>query len=96
MPLGIIEPKSRAHVPGTARLYDNSIVPLSDDAAAQQPQHLNLKHGDQEVLLVPQPSNNPNDPLNWPLWKRDLTLFVLCLACATCMRRSSISAMMIR
>jgi MFS family permease len=26
---------------------------------------------------VPQPSDDPNDPLNWPLWKRDLITFIL-------------------
>lgn len=29
---------------------------------------------------VPQPSDDPNDPLNWPLWKRDLVTFTLCWA----------------
>ena len=28
---------------------------------------------------MPQPSDDPNDPLNWPLWKRDLITFVLSL-----------------
>lgn len=33
-----------------------------------------LKHGTgkfSHILLVPQPSDSPNDPLNWPLWKKD-------------------------
>lgn len=30
-------------------------------------------------VLVPQPSDDPNDPLNWPRWKRDAILGVLCL-----------------
>lgn len=29
------------------------------------------------IILVPQPSDDPNDPLNWPLWKRDLITFIL-------------------
>lgn len=29
--------------------------------------------------MVPQPSDDPRDPLNLPLWRRDLNLFVLCL-----------------
>jgi MFS family permease len=32
-----------------------------------------------KILLVPQPSDDPNDPLNWPLWKRDLIVFILSL-----------------
>ncbi len=26
---------------------------------------------------MPQPSDDPNDPLNWPLWRRDLITFIL-------------------
>lgn len=29
------------------------------------------------IILVPQPSDDPNDPLNWPLWKRDMILVIL-------------------
>lgn len=31
------------------------------------------------IILVPQPSDDPNDPLNWPLWRRDLIAFILSL-----------------
>jgi MFS family permease len=31
------------------------------------------------IILIPQPSDDPNDPLNWPLWKRDLITFILSL-----------------
>ena len=34
------------------------------------------------VLLVPQPSDSPNDPLNWPLWKKDLILFIVGMSAA--------------
>jgi len=62
MPVGIVEPKSGRHVPATARLFDDSIVPADGTA----PTHGHLKHGsgsEADVLLVPQPSNSPNDPL---------------------------------
>lgn len=39
-----------------------------------------LKHGTgrfAHVVLVPQPSDSPNDPLNWPTWKKDLILFIV-------------------
>ena len=36
--------------------------------------------GKQPIILIPQPSDDPNDPLNWPLWKRDLITFILCFA----------------
>ncbi|PQE10132.1 major facilitator superfamily transporter protein [Rutstroemia sp. NJR-2017a BVV2] len=43
--------------------------------------------GPQPIILVPQPSDDPNDPLNWPLWKRDVVLLVLSLVSifATCL-----------
>ena len=39
------------------------------------------------IILVPQPSDDPNDPLNWPLWKRDLITFILSMIAilATCL-----------
>jgi len=38
-----------------------------------------LKHGvgrDKNIVLVPQPTDSPRDPLNWPLWKRDLIFII--------------------
>lgn len=29
------------------------------------------------VILQPQPHDDPDDPLNWPLWRRDLALLVI-------------------
>ncbi|KAI0469593.1 hypothetical protein F4859DRAFT_136103 [Xylaria cf. heliscus] len=40
----------------------------------------NLKYGVGKyatVELSPQPSEDPNDPLNWPLWKKNLNFFAL-------------------
>ncbi|KAI1749988.1 hypothetical protein F4782DRAFT_264256 [Xylaria castorea] len=40
----------------------------------------NLKYGVGKyatVELSPQPSEDPNDPLNWPLWKKDLNFIAL-------------------
>lgn len=34
---------------------------------------LNLRNKkNSEIVLVPQPSNDVNDPLNWPTWKKAL------------------------
>ena len=44
-----------------------------------------LKHGTgrfSHVVLVPQPSDSPNDPLNWPLWKKDFILFIVGMSAA--------------
>jgi len=37
------------------------------------------KGRDADVVLVPQPSDSPNDPLNWPGWRKDLMLFLICI-----------------
>ena len=60
------------HMQGTATLEDL-------DPIAGASQHGNLKHSKDGIILVPQPSDDPNDPLNWPLWRRDLITSVLCL-----------------
>ncbi|KAI4184143.1 MAG: hypothetical protein L6R41_004951 [Letrouitia leprolyta] len=31
------------------------------------------------IIPAPRPSRSPRDPLRWPLWKKDLALFAMCL-----------------
>lgn len=60
MGLWIYEPKPARHVPGTAKLYDEQVTEESPSRTRE------LKHGtgkESNMLLVPQPSNSPNDPL---------------------------------
>ncbi|KAG9257922.1 major facilitator superfamily domain-containing protein [Emericellopsis atlantica] len=78
MPLGILEPKGAEHVPGTTRYYDDPSRPqyATDDTIGLKVD----KSGKDPIILNPQPSDDPNDPLNWPLWRRDLITFVLCFA----------------
>ncbi|KAL8922954.1 MAG: hypothetical protein Q9208_004916 [Pyrenodesmia sp. 3 TL-2023] len=75
MGLGVLEPNTSEHVPGTSFVLDDASRPtLSQDTDA------NLKYdrrGAIPIILVPQPSDDPNDPLNWPLWKRDVILVIL-------------------
>ncbi|KAK6354235.1 hypothetical protein TWF730_008647 [Orbilia blumenaviensis] len=74
MGLGILEDRHLAHVPGTAILEDD----IRGDNITVDP---NLKYdtsGPRPIVLVPQPSDDPNDP-NWPLWRRDLIMFILSL-----------------
>ncbi|KAK5110842.1 hypothetical protein LTR62_005553 [Meristemomyces frigidus] len=74
MGLGILEPTTRQHVPGTATLDD------LDELTAHSSRHAaNAKRSKDGTILVPQPSDDPHDPLNWPLWRRDLITCVLCL-----------------
>ncbi|GFP52577.1 MFS transporter cpaT [Trichoderma asperellum] len=47
----------------------------------------NLRLIDQEtnaVILVPTPSSDPNDPLNWSTWRKYYVAGVLCLTMAVC------------
>ena len=78
MPFGILEVHNEGkHVPGTA---------LLEAEEALQGHRFPLKRAsgkDADVILIPQPSNDPNDPLNWPLWQRDLILLLYCY-CTLC------------
>ncbi|KAI0893435.1 MFS general substrate transporter [Annulohypoxylon nitens] len=79
MPWGILEDKHMEHVPGTIILADQSDVPeeyrnISRDL---------LKHGTgkhSHIILAPQPTDSPNDPLNWPTWKKDVILVIVGLS----------------
>ncbi|KAF2188702.1 serine/threonine kinase 16 [Zopfia rhizophila CBS 207.26] len=77
MGLGILEDHHLQHVPGTAL--------LTDMLDSQQHQYHGrdtsaLKHGtgrNKDIVLVPQPSESPRDPLNWPQWKKELLLIII-------------------
>ncbi|KAI9766521.1 MAG: hypothetical protein M1840_006478 [Geoglossum simile] len=77
MGLGILEDTHFESVPGTSYVLD-------DESRSYEPNTgLELKYdrtGPIPIILVPQPSDDPNDPLNWPLWKRDLVLVILSVA----------------
>ncbi|KFY93843.1 hypothetical protein V498_04227 [Pseudogymnoascus sp. VKM F-4517 (FW-2822)] len=74
---GILESTRLEHVPGTSLLGVDS----SADSAANQSTALKRGKGRHAAtVLVPQPSNDGNDPLHWPLWQCDL-LFTLYLYC---------------
>lgn len=77
MGLGVLEDKHLSHVPGTALLTD--VIGSDDHGPRGAAALLHGKGKDSDVVLVPQPSNSPNDPLNWPLWKKDLMLFFICI-----------------
>jgi hypothetical protein len=34
---------------------------------------------DSKTVLVPQPSNDPNQPLNWSTWRKVLQMSILCV-----------------
>ena len=71
--LGILEDRKLPHVPATTRLAERD----SQTVSATQ----NLKHGtgrSAHIVLVPQPSDDPNDPLNWPATKKLTVTIILC------------------
>ncbi|KAJ6446314.1 putative MFS-type transporter [Purpureocillium lavendulum] len=43
-----------------------------------------MHHDNQTLILVPRPTSDPNDPLNWPRWKKYYIATVLCVAMAMC------------
>ena len=65
-------------LPGTHRMFDANGHPLPGDADLK-------KHGD--IVLIPQPTDSPNDPLHWGLWRKIwhsvLVCFVTALTAAT-------------
>jgi hypothetical protein len=72
MGLGVLEPKGGSSVPGT--------VLLDQAAAHSEGTTSHLKHGkgkNSNIVLAPQPSEDPNDPLNWSDLKRNMTLVVI-------------------
>lgn len=73
MALGILDDHHLEHVPGTSVFRDDpnaAALTAYDGLDLSQ-----LKHGvgrDSHIVLVPQPSDDPNDPLNWPKWKKHM------------------------
>ncbi|KAF9891622.1 hypothetical protein FE257_003633 [Aspergillus nanangensis] len=76
MAFGILQPsKPNENIGGTTLLEIETV-----DAAEHATE---LKRGTGRhatTILVPQPSDDPNDPLRWPLWRRDL-MFIMYLYC---------------
>lgn len=68
--LGILEDNKLSSVPGTV-LLDESAVKTHSSESKNDLQH--GKSGKQNIVLVPQPSIHPDDPLNWS-YARKLTI----------------------
>lgn len=69
MPLGILEDTKLEHVPGTAPLneIDREDINLSGVDVS-----LLKRDPTGQIVLVPQPSDSPDDPYNWPRKKKEL------------------------
>ncbi|OLL25166.1 putative MFS-type transporter [Neolecta irregularis DAH-3] len=72
--LQIPDPELNNVVPGT-------VVMLEQELDHENQPDIALKKSSQGIILNPQPRDNPNDPLNWPTWKRDVALLVLGFHC---------------
>ena len=73
MGLGILEDRHLQNVPGTSLFNDdpNAIAMKAFEGLDIS----KLKHGQGKyahIVLVPQPSDDPNDPLNWPQWRKNM------------------------
>lgn len=78
MPLGIIDDTKIEHVPGTAPLSELNSV----DAEVAGIDRGLLKHDKSgQIVLIPQPSDSPNDPYNWPRWKKEMFTVVIGYGC---------------
>lgn len=72
MGFGILEPNTTSHVPGT--------VLLDQQAAHSEATTGRLKHGtgkNSNIVLAPQPSEDPNDPLTWPQWRKYVVISII-------------------
>ncbi|KLO08371.1 putative cycloheximide resistance protein [Schizopora paradoxa] len=85
MGLGILEDSHLENVPGTSLFNDDP-----NAAALRTYEGLDLsglKHGHGKyahIVLVPQPSDDPNDPLNWPRWRKHIVFIVLAYGTLLC------------
>ncbi|KAJ2984732.1 hypothetical protein NUW58_g5905 [Xylaria curta] len=78
---GILEDKHMDHVPGTVLLADADDIPAEYRTIPRE--HLKRGHGrNSHIILAPQPSDSPNDPLNWPTWRKDVILVIVGLSAA--------------
>ncbi|KAH7067470.1 major facilitator superfamily domain-containing protein [Paraphoma chrysanthemicola] len=70
---GVLDDPHMAAPPGTATLGDDKTFD-EDDIDTK-----GLKR-DGDVILQPQPSDNPNDPLNWSKWRKESIMVLLAFA----------------
>jgi hypothetical protein len=73
MAFGILSPSNGPHHVGGTSLLDTSGV---DEAPSFAPGFELGTGRHSKTVLIPQPSKDPNDPLRWPLWQRDLMFFM--------------------
>lgn len=81
MPLGVLDDQKLEHVPGTSPLNELGIVSLDGPATTGIDSGF-LKHDPTgKIVLVPQPSDSPNDPYNWPKWRKMMYTVAIAYGC---------------
>ncbi|CZR65556.1 related to transporter protein HOL1 [Phialocephala subalpina] len=76
---GILETQQLEHVPGTFLLEDDALGGTSVSSALKRGTGRNA-----HTILVPQPSNDENEPLRWPIYQRELLLLLLLYCVILC------------
>ncbi|PIL31129.1 MFS general substrate transporter [Ganoderma sinense ZZ0214-1] len=74
MAFGILDDHKLDNVPGTGLLSDKTCNQMTAEEAR------GLKRGagkHSHIVLIPQPSDDPHDPLNWPRWKKEACFWML-------------------
>ena len=65
-------------VPGTGLLSDQGVASGGHEFAIDEARGLKRGTGKYaHVVLMPQPSDDPRDPLNWPKWKKEACFWSL-------------------
>ncbi|KAM5538357.1 hypothetical protein V8D89_007959 [Ganoderma adspersum] len=73
MPFGILDDHKLDNVPGTGLLSAKDNELTTGDGSE-------LKRGTgkySHIVLIPQPSDDPHDPLNWPRWRKETCFWTL-------------------
>lgn len=73
MGLGILDDSRLERVPGTSPLNNSGL-----DEEGLEADTAHLKHDETgKIVLVPQPSDSPQDPYNWPKWKKEMFMLAI-------------------
>ncbi|CEF83743.1 hypothetical protein FGSG_09128 [Fusarium graminearum PH-1] len=82
MGLGILPDRHLTDVPGTSFLSEKGLPGSLEEVTVTTENHTSLKHDPTgKIVLVPQPSNDPNDPLNWPAWRKHMFTVSIGIGC---------------
>ncbi|KAI0082117.1 MFS general substrate transporter [Panus rudis PR-1116 ss-1] len=80
MPFGILEDRHLENVPGTGLLSDLGVEHGAKVAISEGSMLKRGKGRHAHIILIPQPSDDPRDPLNWPRWKKEACFWTLAFA----------------